>query len=223
MLDDYLQTLARTRLFASFTVSEIKKILDLGGWSVKKYTKGTIIHFQNEVCRSLDIILDGSVAVQKLNENGNILTISVFFAKEIIGANLLFSTRDKYPLMIVADSPVVILHLYKETIASFMHQHTDFAFSLLSVVADKTLVLTDKIETISLKTIRQRLLEYLYREYRRQGSRVIELEMTKKELAQRLGMQRSSLGRELKKMREEGLLEYDARTITLKELNDWGQ
>ena len=28
-------------------------------------------------------------------------------------------------------------------------------------------------------------------------------------------MQRSSLGRELKKMREEGLVEYDARTITL--------
>lgn len=215
MLADYLETLAETRLFENFTVAEIKKFLNLGSWNIKKYTKGTIIHFQNEECRSLDIILDGSVAVQKFNENGNILTVSFFSAKEIIGANLLFSTQNKYPLMIVADSPVVILHLYKETIALFMKHHTDFAFSLLSVVADKTLLLADKIDKISLKTIRQRLLEYLYREYKRQKSRVVKLNMTKKELAEYLGMQRSSLGRELKKMREEGLVEYDARTITL--------
>jgi len=47
---------------------------------------------------------------------------------------------------------------------------------------------------------------------------VIRLHYSKKELAERLGVQRSSLGRELNKMRREGLLEYDARTITLKNL-----
>jgi len=36
-------------------------------------------------------------------------------------------------------------------------------------------------------------------------------------LAERLGIQRSSLSRELNKMRKDGLLEYDARTVTLKE------
>jgi len=47
---------------------------------------------------------------------------------------------------------------------------------------------------------------------------VIRLNYSKKELAERLGVQGSSIGRELNKMRQEGLLAYDARSITLKNL-----
>lgn len=47
---------------------------------------------------------------------------------------------------------------------------------------------------------------------------VIKLNYSKKDLAERLGIQRSSLSRELNKMRRDGLLEYDAKTITLKNI-----
>jgi Mn-dependent DtxR family transcriptional regulator len=43
--------------------------------------------------------------------------------------------------------------------------------------------------------------------------------MSKKEMAERFGIQRPSLSRELNKMRKDGLLEYDAKTITIKDLN----
>ncbi|MFO8191449.1 MAG: helix-turn-helix domain-containing protein [Bacillota bacterium] len=47
---------------------------------------------------------------------------------------------------------------------------------------------------------------------------MIKLTLSKKELAKRFGVQRPSLGRELKKMSREGLIEYDTRTITIKGL-----
>ena len=48
-----------------------------------------------------------------------------------------------------------------------------------------------------------------------QGSNRIQLPVTKKELAEQIGVQRTSLSRELQKMRNEGLLAYDSRTIQL--------
>ena len=45
------------------------------------------------------------------------------------------------------------------------------------------------------------------------------MNISKKELAERLGVQRTSLSREVNKMKNDGLLEYNARTITLKNIN----
>ncbi|WP_346898573.1 helix-turn-helix domain-containing protein [Clostridium sp. UBA7503] len=48
-----------------------------------------------------------------------------------------------------------------------------------------------------------------------QKSNVIKLKVTKKDLAEKFGVQRSSLSRELNKMRKDGLIEYDAYSITI--------
>ena len=60
-------------------------------------------------------------------------------------------------------------------------------------------------------------LIFLGYQYYLQKSYVIRLNISKKDLAERLGIQRSSLSRELQKMRTDGLLEYDSRTITVKD------
>ena len=62
-------------------------------------------------------------------------------------------------------------------------------------------------------------MDYLKYEYHIQKSNIITINISKKDLAERLGIQRSSLSRELNKMRKDGLLEYDARTVTLKNID----
>ena len=66
--------------------------------TVKEYKKDRIIHLQNEKCHRIDIILNGRVSVQNIDENGNVLTINVFAENDIIGANLIFSKRNEYPM-----------------------------------------------------------------------------------------------------------------------------
>ncbi len=43
----------------------------------------------------------------------------------------------------------------------------------------------------------------------------LKLRLTKKSLAEKFGVQRTSLSRELNKMREDGLIDYDAYSITI--------
>lgn len=216
--DQYLDALAGLSLFNRFSREELKQMFDASSYEIKRYTKGQIIHLQNEVCQAMDIILEGKVAVQKIDQEGNVLTINVFSAPDIIGAHLVFSTNNTYPMTIISETNTVILRLPQELIVELGQKNLDFMVVLLKTISDRTLILADKIRAISHKSIRQQIVAYLTYEYHLQKSPVIKLSYSKKELAERLGVQRSSLSRELNKMRREGLLEYDARTITLKNL-----
>lgn len=217
-IEQYLDALAGLSLFEGFSKEELKSIFGSSSCEIKKYGKEQVIHLQNEVCNAMDIILEGKVAVQKIDEEGNVLTINVFSAPDIIGAHLVFSTNNIYPMTVVSDADTVILRLPKEMIIELGSSNLDFMVALLRAISDRILILADKIRAISHKTIRQQIIAFLTYEYHLQKSPVIRLNYSKKELAERLGVQRSSLGRELNKMRREGLLQYDARSITLKNL-----
>lgn len=215
--EKYIGFLLGLDLFEGFSDEQLMQLFSTAKYRINKYTKGQIIHLQDEVCLAMDIVLEGEVSVQKIDSSGNILKIVAFSGEEVLGANLLFSNRNSYPMTIVSESKSVILHVYKELVLELCHANILFMSRLMTIIADKTLVLTDKIDVISLKTISQRIIDYLRYQFYIQNSYTIKLTITKKELAQRLGIQRSSLSRELQKMRQKGLLEYDSKTITIKE------
>ncbi len=217
-IDNYMDALLKTDLFSGFAREDLQRLFAAHGYGIREYAGGQLIYMQNELCVSMDIILAGRVSVQKIDEDGNILRVAVFSGGEVLGANLLFSRSNLYPMTIVAEGETVILHIYKELILRLGQSSSAFMAELLAVVANKTLLLTDKIHALSLKTIRQQVCDFLQYEYYAQKSDVIELKISKKELAQRLGVHRTSLSRELNKMRREGLIEYDARSIILKGL-----
>ncbi|KZL91531.1 Crp/Fnr family transcriptional regulator [Clostridium magnum] len=205
-------------LFKSFAKEELIKVFDTCKHNIKKYEKDHVIHLENYICDNIDIILEGKVSVQKIDENGSVLTINVFSDRDILGENLIFSSRSYYPMTITSMSDVTILHIQKESILDLCEKNPVFMLNLITAISDKTIILTDKINSITLKTIRQCIIDFLKYEYQIQKSDVIKLGISKKDLAERLGIQRTSLSRELNKMREDGLLEYDAKTITLKKL-----
>ncbi|MCW3490190.1 Crp/Fnr family transcriptional regulator [Dethiobacter alkaliphilus] len=218
MIDKYFSVLAANHLFNHFTAGELEKLFCSINYKVEKYKKGAVIHFQNEVCRTMDVVLEGRVSVQKIEENGNVLTVNVFSPGDTLGVSLIFAGSNLYPMSVLAETDAVILHLSKDSIIQLTQSSVRFMSELLTAISDRALVLTDKINTISLKSIRQRIIEYLRYEYYLQNSTVIRLGMSKKEWAERMGIQRTSLSRELNKMKKDGLLEYDSRTITLKSL-----
>ncbi len=122
-------------------------------------------------------------------------------------------------MTVIAESQAVMLHISKELILELSQTNVNFIAGLMTEISDKTLLLTDKIDAISLKTIRQKILDFLRYEYSIQKSAVLTITLSKKDLAERFGIQRTSLSRELNKIRKEGLLEYDAKTITLKNMD----
>ncbi len=202
-------------MFGCFGASEIDDLFANDQYKIKRYTKNSVVYLQNERCKSLDIILEGEVFVQKIDAEGNTLTIYNFVSGDVIGENLLFSNRNNYPMTIIAKYNSTILHVKKELILRLCQENIEFLNNFLQSISDKTLILTDRINALTLKSIRQSIAEFLIQEYNLQKNLKIKLSMTKKELAEKMGIQRPSLSRELNKMRRDGLITFDSKYITI--------
>lgn len=216
---DFIPIIQNIDLFKGLSFEDIKNSLMKDSYDIKSYKKNSVIYFPNEKCTTIDIVIKGVVTVQGVDDKGNYISILDFNIGDTIGDNLIFSNKNFYPMMILSKSDVTILHLKKDCVLKLCQCNSDFLVKFLQSISDKTLMLTDKIKTLSLKSIRQCIIDFLILERYIQKSNKIKLTLTKKQLAEKFGVQRPSLSRELNKMRKDGLIDYDAYSITILDEN----
>lgn len=214
-INKYKNLISNTYLFNTFSQDEIINLFKRDYYKIRDYKKGSIIYIQNEICNTIDIILKGTVDIQKIDEDGRVLTVTSFEVGDIMGGNLAFSKTNQYPMTISARTDTSIVHIRRELILNLCQTNKDYLVKFLELLSDKALILTDKISFMSMKSIRDKIKDYLAYECYIQRSAVIELKISKKELAEKFGVQRPSLFRELKKMKEEGLIDYNSRQIII--------
>lgn len=217
-LKSYIQILQIHDFFKEFSKQELLSLFNDSNYKITQHKKNTMIHFESEKCLTLDIILKGELLIQRIDENGNILTITQFNTGDVIGGNLLFTDINTYPMTIISKSDTVILHVQKDFILDLCQKNKNFLVEFIKCISEKTYILTSKIKSISLKSLRESIIDLLNYEYYSQKSTKIKLNMSKKELAERLGVQRTSLSRELNKMRKDGLVDYNKDYIVIKDL-----
>ncbi|KGG81502.1 hypothetical protein Y919_00630 [Caloranaerobacter azorensis H53214] len=215
----YISVLKKTKLFKNFSDNDIIALFNENNYKIKDYPKRAIIYLQNQECKSFDMILKGTVIVKTIDENGKVLTVSEFKTGDTIGGNLLFADCNNYPMTIEAKTETTLLHMDKELVLRFCQMDMNFSSELLRAISNKILIIGTKLKSITMKTIRQQIIEFLANQYYIQNTPEIKLNMSKKEWAEKLGVQRPSLSRELSKMKKEGLIDYDRKTIFIKDLD----
>ena len=211
----YSELMRQIDLIKSINPQEIDSYLTEGSCKTAEYRKNNIVHFVGEVCSNLEIILSGKVVIERIDESGNLMTIAEFFSGDVLGGNLMFSKNPYYPMTVTAKDATLILEINKTRLFQLFSDNHDFLKSYLEYVSDHTVILGDRIKHYVNRTIRESIISYLDYERKKQNSNIIKLNMTKKALAERIGVQRTSLSRELAKMREDGLIEYTPVSISL--------
>lgn len=194
---------------------KVNNYINQGTIKISSYGKNNIIHFEGDCCFSLEIVLEGKVTVDRIDESGDLLTVAEFYKGDIIGGNLIFSKNPYYPMTISTKVNSNIMEIPKEIIFEFCTENCDFLKRFLQSISDNALLLGDKIKHYVSRTIRESVISFLKYEYSIQGKEKITLNMTKKALSEKIGVQRTSLSRELQKMKNDGLINYDSSTITV--------
>lgn len=210
-----MELMGQIDLMKSITPQEIESYLIEGSCKITQYKKNNIVHFVGEVCSKLEIILSGKVVVERIDESGNLMTIAEFLGGDVLGGNLMFSKNPYYPMTVTAKEATLILEINKDRLFRLFSDNHEFLSSYLEYVSDHTVILGDRIKHYVNRTIRESIISYLNFEAKKQNSSIIKLSMTKKALAERIGVQRTSLSRELAKMREDGLIEFNSVSISL--------
>ncbi len=181
---------------------------------VKKYAKGATVHRQHDHCATLDAVLSGNLVAYSLSENGSEVTMFEFRENSIIGANLLLSDNSIYPLNIYSVAPCELLHMTKDAVLELLRGY-DFVMRYIKSLSLNSQGMNRKITMLTQKTLRDNLLDYFRHQAILQGSSHIKLPISKKELADYMGVQRPSLFRELKKMKDGGLIDISNRFIKI--------
>ncbi|SNS25360.1 cAMP-binding domain of CRP or a regulatory subunit of cAMP-dependent protein kinases [Anaerovirgula multivorans] len=218
-IKNYIYFLQLSDLFKDLSSEKLLEFFTKNNHKICKYEKNRIIHFESEKCTSWEIILKGKLIIQKIDDKGNVLTVTQFTVGDNLGGNLLFSKIPYYPMNVIAKIDTVVLHINKDLVLRFCQNNQNFLLHFLACISDKTSILTNKIKSITMKSIRESIIDFLNYEYYSQNSLTIKFPMTKKELAEQFGIQRTSLSRELNKMKKDGLITFTPHSITIKDFD----
>jgi len=214
-LNKYITLIEKMTLLKHIPADEIRVYLKGGGFKTSVYSKNSVVHLEGALCAKLEIILSGKVAVERIDQAGGLMTIAEFYSDDILGGNLLFSKNPHYQMNIMAQQSVVILEIDKELLFQLFCKNADFLRAYLEFISDHAYALGDKIKHYVNRTIRESVTGFLKHECKKQNSNHIKLNTTKTALAEKIGVQRTSLSRELDKMRRDGMILFDSESITV--------
>lgn len=86
---------------------------------------------------------------------------------------------------------------------------------MLHLIAAKNAQLMEKLEIVSKKTLRKKLLTYFSFQSEKAGSSTFTIPMTRIQMADYLCADRTAVAREMSRMKEEGLIDVNQQTVTL--------
>ena len=127
---------------------------------------------------------------------------------------MLFAEKNMYPLNIYCLSDCELAHIVKSAVEELLHNY-GFVMEYVKSLSKNSQGLNQRMAMYSQKTLRENIMDYFKRQCEIQQSGTILLQISKKELADYFGVQRPSLFRELKKLKDEGEIDIKNRKVTV--------
>ena len=105
-------------------------------------------------------------------------------------------------------------HILKRCERACTH-HSLLVQNMLRLIAGKAQALSERVDVLSRRSIREKLLCYFRQLEEKTGSRTLQLPFSLSVLADYIATDRSAMMREMKRLKEEGVLRSEGRRITL--------
>ncbi len=209
-----IRELRQIPLFSDVDEKIILKLIQENEIYERQYKKDTTVHSRGESCTMLDVVLSGKLVSYSLAQNGSENILFEFKTKSIIAANLLFGENNRYPFNIYSMADCYLIHLTKSAICELLKDYS-FVKQFIRSLSQNSQGMNQKIVMFTQKSLRDNILDYLMALSIEQQSNTVMLPLTKKQLADYFGVQRPSLFRVFKKLKEEGLIKVNNREIIL--------
>lgn len=192
-------------------------------YSVRNYSKGDIIARQGESCKGLYMLIKGSARTEMIAENGSLLYIETIDAIKPLAPAFIFATVNNFPVDVIALEESKVLFISREEILKILQNDQDLLLRYLRYNSDKTQFLSNKIQMLSIKTIKSKLSHYILEllkveQKTKPGSSTIIMDKNQTELAAYFGVTRPSLARALGEMARDGLISVNRKTVSIKNL-----
>lgn len=216
-MEELFQILQRTKLFAGLVPTQLEPLLLCMGARQAHYAKGACVIEEGDTLTEIGVVLSGTARAVKCSPEGSVILISLLAQGSEVGALLAAHSGRKSPVTVQADSALTVLFFPFEKILSRCHRacagHDLLLRNAMALVAEKGLLLHERLHCLLQPSIRAKVLTYLSQTAGVGRSGCIPL--SRNAMAQYLNVDRSALSRELSRMQRDGLLQYHKNHFVL--------
>ncbi len=222
-MQEDIQILQNSDLFNGIGADEIKAMLHCLMATSKTFEKDQFIIHAGDKVNNVGMVISGSAIIIKEDFWGNRNLMSVIEPGDMFGEVYACLPNTEVTVAVVAKEPTKVMFFNMKRILTTCSNSCEFHASLINnmitALATYSVRMNNKLDHMSKRTTREKLLSYLSSEAMRAGSATFTIPLNRQQLADYLSVDRSAMSSELSKMQKEGLIEYNRNDFTLYEID----
>lgn len=210
-------------LFKGIAADDFDALFGCVGAKKERYDRGDFILLNGDTTNAIGIVLTGRVQIIKEDIFGNRAILADLGPKSVFGES--FVCGGSYALTVSAQAAEgsEILFLPFERVMNICPSacgfHNTLIKNMVEMIARKNIRLMENLEITTKRSLREKVLAYLSNLAQEQGGVAVTSPLGRVDLADFLGVDRSALTRELGRMRDDGLIEFEKNTYTILDAN----
>ena len=218
-MEKYLEIIKACPLFLGIDDFNLNTLLDCLMAARRSYKKGDYVFSAGGAVRSVGIVLSGGVHILQEDYWGNRTILAHIPPGGLFGEAFSCAEIDSLPVSVMAaEKTEVLLIDYTRIITTCSSScvfHLALIKNMLTLLAQKNVMLTQKMEIVTNRTTRERLLAYLSAQAIQAKSSRFTIPFNRQQLADYLSVERSAMSAELSHMQSDGLIRTDRSKFEL--------
>lgn len=217
--DIYNSILRKSILFNGFSDGDIRDALKCLRAVRASYQKNEYMVRQGDEMKAFGFVLSGHVTISMNDIEGNRMIMASVTSGETFGEALNYGMALHVPIDITAEDSVELIWLdarrFWDDDCSCDALGRRLTRNFIALVSRRSLSMNDRIQILSKRTIRGKLITYFTQQAERYGRSEFDISLDRAALADYLGADRAALSRELSNMRSDGILDYKKNHFTI--------
>ena len=218
-IEKYYNQIKNSPVFYGMNDDELRGLLECFSARIRKYEKEEMIIRQGDMISNIYLILAGEVNIEKDSYWGRRIIIARLSRNDNLALSFVGSKDVESSIDAIAIKETLVLVLGYEKCTSMCQnactRHKVLINNLFQILSKENIELIQKIENVSQKTIRDKLLTYLSNEAQKRHTNSFDIHFNRQDLADYLNVDRSAMSFELSKLQKEGLIEYNKNHFEL--------
>jgi len=212
-----IEVLKQCPLFAGLKEEDLRRIRAIA--SLKRVGKREILFSDGEEARGFYVILSGKVKLYKISPDGKEQILHVVSAPDAFAEAALF-LEGSYPASAEALAESQLLFFPKRDFVRLIEQNPQLSINMIVSLSHFLRKFTSLIEELSLKEVSSRLAKYLMDLSLKSAKggknpKEVDLDLSKTQLASKLGTISETLSRTLSKMKAKRVIDVKKNRILI--------